>query len=557
MKNFPRIFTICFILVFLLAGIIGHDPWKQDETYTFGIIYHFYTTHSWLIPTNAGVPFMEKPPLYYWSAVILCKALSPWLALHNAARLTSFFYMLVTCGFLWKTCKVLFRGKEHAEELRITALLLFLGTIGVLRHSHDMFTDVALLTGFTVTLYGASLLACENMRWKEAGLWLGIGAGIAFLSKGMFVLGIFGISLPVLLVLMKRLRTLPTLNALLLAGVVASPFFVIWPLLLYRDSPALFTQWLWENNVGRFVGFSVSRLGANNECGYVLYSVFWFCFPVFPLVLLRTVRRIHDWRRKRIFALAPQWLLPAVLSVVGLLLLLISASSRALYMLPLIPAFTVLAAPEVLKLNARFTAGWNHMVRILFLATIILLWIVWGGLMTGHNLAAVARVFPVNFMPPYSQWPAVLVAILATVCFLFLFRLRARDVNHLVLIWFFAVASVWIVGMMLLLPWTDETRSYRTVLTQMQEFIDHSPYRGEKMEEYRMGESVGPMFEYFMPGHRLNIVPQFDVATAPLLFTVELRSEHLEHGPGWKLIWQGARALDTKDEELRLYARKQ
>src|SRR6266567_411771 len=105
---------ILFVGIFLLSGIIGHAPWKQDETYTFGIIYHFYTTHSWLVPENAGTPFMEKPPLYYWTAVILCKILSPLLSLHDAARTASFFYMLITTFFMWRISKVIFRNTSQS-----------------------------------------------------------------------------------------------------------------------------------------------------------------------------------------------------------------------------------------------------------------------------------------------------------------------------------------------------------------------------------------------------------------------------------------------------------
>src|ERR1700743_2948539 len=94
-KKSKNILFFCFICLFLVAGVIGHDPWKQDETYSFGIIYHFYKTHSWLVPENAGTPFMEKPPLYYWTAVMLCNLLGNVLPLHNAARLASVFYMLV------------------------------------------------------------------------------------------------------------------------------------------------------------------------------------------------------------------------------------------------------------------------------------------------------------------------------------------------------------------------------------------------------------------------------------------------------------------------------
>jgi 4-amino-4-deoxy-L-arabinose transferase-like glycosyltransferase len=118
---------VCFIGLFMLTGILGHDPWKQDETYSFGIIYHFYATNSWIIPSNAGVPFMEKPPIYYWTSVLLCKVFGGMLELPDAARLASFFYMLVAVYFISKSAWVL--DEKRIKESRWIAILLFLSTV--------------------------------------------------------------------------------------------------------------------------------------------------------------------------------------------------------------------------------------------------------------------------------------------------------------------------------------------------------------------------------------------------------------------------------------------
>jgi 4-amino-4-deoxy-L-arabinose transferase and related glycosyltransferases of PMT family len=81
---------------YLLPGLIGHDPWKQDETYIFDIVYGMLHSHDWVIPRLAGEPFMEKPPLYYWLAAGLAQGLSRWLPLHDGARLASGVFMAVT-----------------------------------------------------------------------------------------------------------------------------------------------------------------------------------------------------------------------------------------------------------------------------------------------------------------------------------------------------------------------------------------------------------------------------------------------------------------------------
>src|SRR5471032_1939643 len=77
----------------ILPGLVGHDPWKPDEAYTFWLIYSLLHGADWVVPMLAHEPFMEKPPLFYLSAAALASLLQPPLALHDAARLTTGIYM--------------------------------------------------------------------------------------------------------------------------------------------------------------------------------------------------------------------------------------------------------------------------------------------------------------------------------------------------------------------------------------------------------------------------------------------------------------------------------
>ena len=41
-------------LAWILPGLIGHDPWKPDEAYTFGVVYELLNGGSWIVPHLAG-----------------------------------------------------------------------------------------------------------------------------------------------------------------------------------------------------------------------------------------------------------------------------------------------------------------------------------------------------------------------------------------------------------------------------------------------------------------------------------------------------------------------
>mgnify|MGYP003348223631 CR=1 FL=1 len=76
-------------LAWILPGLVGHDPWKSDEAYTFGVVYDLLQDGSWLVPTLAGEPFLDEPPLYYLTAALTALLASPVLPLHDGARLAT------------------------------------------------------------------------------------------------------------------------------------------------------------------------------------------------------------------------------------------------------------------------------------------------------------------------------------------------------------------------------------------------------------------------------------------------------------------------------------
>lgn len=555
LRRHPALLWLALVAVFLFAGLTGHDPWKQDETYSFGIIYHFYTTHTWLVPTNAGTPFMEKPPLYYWSAVLFCRLLGGILPLHDAARLTSLFYMLLTATFMWKTSQVLFARHEARQPLGWICLALLLGSFGMVKHAHDMFTDVALLAGATMAFYGMAVLAANPPAWKPAGFWGGLGIGVVVLSKGFFVPAVFVLSGFVIWALMPQLRTRTTLKAIVLALCSAAPFLLLWPALLYQYSPALFMQWFWDNNIGRFIGFSVQHLGAENVPFYFLWMAPLFAFPAFPLAVVEV---IAGWKTARRGA---AYLLPLVISVVGLGMLLASATGRALYLLPFLPAYSVLGAQGLLRIPPRWIAGWNCAQGLLFSFALLAVWLVWFGLqhpanggLTGGLLHFASRWLPVGFLPAHGQAAAGAVAALATGLWLAIALAgKMQTPLQAAVLWLAGIGAVWSAVMTLWLPWIEETRSYRGTLLHMQAAAEHvAP--GQCVTASRLGESIAPMLEY-VSGAPLK-TGDFKDTLCPLLLTVSRRTDPENPAAGWVLVWRGSRPLDEKNEELRLYKRQ-
>ena len=161
----------------ILPGLLGHDPWKPDEAYTFGLVYSLLQGADWVVPLLAHEPFIEKPPLYYLSAAAIASIFSPPLALHDAARLTTGLYMALTFLFIAGAARELY-GRNRGG----LAVLMLMGCMGILIRSHQLITDIPLLTGFAAAFYGFALALRRPAR---GGFWLGSGVGIGFMSKGL------------------------------------------------------------------------------------------------------------------------------------------------------------------------------------------------------------------------------------------------------------------------------------------------------------------------------------------------------------------------------------
>src|SRR6185436_15500560 len=136
-----RVLLLAALFVaWIFAGLFGHDPWKPDEAYSFGLVYHILETNDWLVPTLAGQPFVEKPPLFYWTAAIFTNSLPGLLPLHDAARLATAFYVALTLVFTYLIAK----GWCQSP---VAAPLVLAGCLGYLQHAHQLITDNSLVAG--------------------------------------------------------------------------------------------------------------------------------------------------------------------------------------------------------------------------------------------------------------------------------------------------------------------------------------------------------------------------------------------------------------------------
>jgi len=576
--------TVCIAIVcaWLLPGTLGHDPWKQDETYTFGIVQHMLDTGDLVVPTNAGQPFVEKPPIYDWVAAGTAWLFSRYLPLHDGARVASALFGVLTLLCLARLAR---RSADAARwlDLRVVgSLALFAGTLVVVKHAHDMMTDVALMAGAALGFCGLfelvqsvqneTLIDTDDSRRhdahgnREAAAMFGAGVGIALMSKGLFVPLVFGATLCAALALYPACRSLRFARALALAACVFAPFALIWPVCFYLRSEALFKVWLWDNNVGRFFGFSVPELGSENDDRlFVLKTLLTVGFPVVPLAIVALTALAATgrsaWRQWR----EPRIALPLIFAGTGFAVLQTSATIRELYILPFIAPLAPLAVRAIDRLPQRLHTVWDMTSRVLFGALAALAWIIWSTMTNPASgrawLHMLGRWLPLDWTLPIHP-VEVVAALVLTLGWLWLLPLvRHAGKWRGALSWCAGAIVAWGLVSTLLLPWLDLAKSYRSVFEDLRTHLDAQWNAGDCMASVALGESEAPMLNYFagiehMPLHPASAASGSanDAQACTWLIVQTRRQNPAQPADGWQLFWSGARPGDN-DELLRVFVR--
>ncbi len=519
--------------VWLLTGLIGHDPWKPDEAYSFGLVYHILQSGDWLVPTLVGEDFLEKPPLFYWTAAVLAKAFAPFLPLHDGARLASGFYMLLTLLFMGQAGRELF-GKSAGWA----AAIILIGSLGLMVHAHLLVTDMALLTGCAVMIYGYALSARRHIL---AGLLLGTGVGIGFMAKG-FIAPVFFVFISAGLLFFPAWKTRTFYITLGVASLSALPWLTVWPVLLYQHSPQLFVEWFWNLNVGRWLEYL--RGGHYSETFYYATMLPWFAWPALPLAIWAV------WEARRKLSQAVEFQLLLVSFAVMFVALSLAPRINDLCALPMLLPLSLLASAALytLRRGAANALDWFGIMTFALIA--ILLWWGWTGLLVDSpaHITRLLKDYRPGFTPIFQRnqfWMAVGV----TVLWMVLVWRVGRSIRRSVINWAAGVTLLWILAVTLWMPWLDSSKSYRQMVNSLKQALpaSYNCVSGEKL-----GEAQRAMLQYF---GAITVGAQHRPECDLMLVEGNTFNQHTEDKTRWNKIWEGGRPGDKK-EHFWLYQRR-
>lgn len=554
----PRwaLFALC--LLYILPGLIGRDPWKSDDAASFGVMWTMAHggPEDWLWPHIVGLPMADKGPLALWIGAIFIK-LFGWLTGDAiAARLGTVAFFLMGSLAVWYTTYLLGRRPE-AQPLRLAfggqpeprdygrtladgALLIYLGCLGLLLHSHSTSTEALQVSMVAFSLYAATRLF-EERSVRNAGV-LGLALGLLILTHGWTVpagllLGLFILACYRDGGLIGRLLliTLPVALLPLCAWVLASS-------IVRPDDTAAYHAWMQWNY--RQIGLPSFR-----ALQYLLENGLWFAWPAWPFAGWA----IYAWRRQ--FATV-HIVIPLVFVLACVAVAVFNPDPGESSLLPLLPPLAMLAAFGLPTMKRGAINGVDWFSVMVLTTSAAFIWLGWIAKQTGWPAWLARNAFKLapGFKPEFNLI-AFIVAFLASVGWIMLVHWRIS--RRPSVLWRAVVLSsggvilCWLLLTTLWLPWVNYGKSYAGVARQL---AQHLPPAATCVDS-NVGPAQRASFAY------LGGIPfaRSDGARCDYFLLQDtnrptdgklISRNHAQ----WELLWEGRRPSD-RNERFRLYRR--
>ena len=355
-------------------GLIGADEPRYAQ-----VAHEMLDRHDWISPTLGGRPWLEKPPLYYWQAMLAYSALG---VSDVAARIPSALdaTLLVLAVYLF------FRRFRRGVE--VDAALIAASCAGVIGYAHAASTDMPLAASFSI-----GMLAW--WAWRESAKRIYLAAFYVFMALGVLAKGpiapflagivivLFAISVREPKLIFKTLW----LPGILIFCAIGLPWYVA----VQVRNPQFFHEFIVEHNLARFS----TNLYRHPE-------PFWYYLPVTALALVpwivlvipSFIEPIQAWwaERKeapagvdfefqlRLFSVC--WL------IVPVVFFSVSQSKLPGYILPAVPAGAVLLASYLRQHLEQKTSvpRWLAILHALIAAAPIVPGLLIGYIISQHRL---------------------------------------------------------------------------------------------------------------------------------------------------------------------------
>jgi 4-amino-4-deoxy-L-arabinose transferase-like glycosyltransferase len=435
------------VLVLVGSGLGLRDPWPADEPRFALLARDMVATGDWLFPRVGGDLYQDKPPLFFW-------LLAGAYALTGSVR-ASFLLPSLLAAFGTLVLVYDLARRSGTRESALAAAILLACTVQFLLAARSAQIDVTLCLLTTLSLYGLlrHLLYGPAWSWYFTG---GLAAGLGVITKGVGFLPLL-VFLPYALLRARGFEPLPRFGgrarwALAPLGFALAIALWLVPMLIAvassgrADLAAYRDEILFQQTVDRYA----SAWHHVEPWYYFLLEVIPLLWLPVSLLMIWLVPRWRDaWRSRN----AAVWL-PAGWAILIVVFFSLSAGKRGIYILPVLPAVVLAAAPYLPELMERRSVRRASLV----LAAVLILGA--GAFALAHALQTPQAVQAAMRMGLDSVMPFVVFAVLGLALWLIAWRWRP------VLAWPITLAALSVTWGFLIAPAINGQRSARTFMQE-------------------------------------------------------------------------------------------
>ncbi len=519
------------LAIYLLVGTTGHLPWRGDDLTHLGPIHAILQGGSWLMPEIAGETYLGAAPLYYWVGALLAKLLGWLLPVHDAARLATSLFCAATLYWTGLAARRLYGEASFAP-----AILLGMGSLGLVVHAHETQPQLAQIAGMALCFAGLGEIS-EHPR--RGGIQAGLGVALAFLASGLSGLAL---TLPVIFLtplLCPRCRNPIVARGIATGLGIALMISGLWLTAAAYGHPGEVTLWWREELLS-----TTPHASRVSELGKLVQLFGWFAWPLWPIAGWAV------WRNRQAIA-SPQLALPLMASIIAVVLVTSTGGLRTAGLLPVLPPLCLLAAFGVtsLRRGAANAFDWFGVMAFIFFGIVV--WLGWSALHFSWppGLARqVARMAP-DFQ--HGGWVSgALVGLALSLLLVLLPLFTQRSVQRGATNWALGMTLLWCLAVTLWQPWFAHTKNYQPLASELSQTIGPQP---GCIKRRNVGDTQRAALDYFA---NIRTLPYDSEEDCRLLLTytaggVASRSVP----PEWHVMWERRLGGGRKAETFKLYRR--
>src|ERR1700704_1183070 len=335
-------------------GLLGADEPRYAQ-----VAREMLDRSDWVTPTLQGKPWLEKPVLYYWHAMLSFRAFG---GTDQAARVPAAF----DAGLLIAVIYFFLRRFRPGSEL--DGALITASCAAVVGFARAAATDMPLAATFAIALLGWYAWYESRTRIYLAGLYIFLALGT--LAKGPVAPALAAVIIFLFVAVKRDWPAIP--RTLWIPGIALYLAATLpWYIAVQVRNPEFFRVFILEHNLARF-----------SQDLYHHRQPFWFYLPVFLLAMMpwtivlifaivERARLIWSEGRKKEVFFSPEDSLQLFLLIwmlVPILFFSASQPKRPGYFLPAVPAGALLVTEYLAGRRSEARPGEEERFSPLFAA---------------------------------------------------------------------------------------------------------------------------------------------------------------------------------------------